>query len=68
MNDQTLRRMIIELENLVDNITRINVFLKLYDADITDAEIYLLRKQKKAMVEYKNALTKRINFYKENKK
>ena len=58
-------RMQREYENLKARIDTIDTYYAAHLADMSGIEAYMMKKQRKAMVEYANALLRRIGFYKE---
>ena len=60
-----ISRMQSEYENLKVRIASLDTYYAAHLADMSGVEAYLMKKQRKAMVEYANALLKRIGFYKE---
>lgn len=59
-----ISRMLREYEDLKGRITRLDAYYTLHMADMSGVEAYLMKKQRKAMVEYSNAILKRVAFYK----
>ena len=55
-----LNRMYLEFEELCSRITKLDAYFTLHFGEMQETEMYLMKKQRKAMSEYRNVLQKRI--------